>query len=68
MFKEIQIGYWYGNHEDKTNLAHNEKFPYSLEMREFLIENILHCNLNVLLLRSENTLIIYIDDKRFQQR
>ena len=66
--KEIHIAYWYKGHEEKVGIPHNSIFKYSKEKRNEVIDQILDSGFNILLQQSNDVLIIWIDDKRFQQR
>ncbi len=64
----IVVAYWYGRMEKTVGIKHNEKFDYSDEKRNEIIDLILEKGLNIMLFQQKDTLIIWIDNKKFQQR
>lgn len=66
----IVVAYWMGGTIEKVGIPHNSSCPYTKEKRNEIIDKVLDSGYNVLLQQQNNTqtLIIWIDDKRFQQR
>lgn len=65
--KTIQIVYWV-HVFDTVPYDHKQIVPYSKEKRNEIVDTIMEAGLNVVLLLSEDTLVIGIDDRAFQQR
>jgi hypothetical protein len=68
--KTITVAYWYSHFEDITGIKHNQQYEYSIEKRNEIIDLVLDKGLNVMVYHVPNTktLIIAIDNKKFQQR
>ena len=66
--KEIIVAYWYGNLEDKVGIKRNTIYEHSVEKRHEIVDLVLSKGLNIMLFQTKERLIIWIDDKKFQQR
>jgi hypothetical protein len=66
--KTIIVAYWYGILDNITGIKQNEQYEYSVEKRNEIIDLVIEKGLNVMLYQIPSILIIYIDDKKFQQR
>lgn len=70
MFNKLHIHYWGSDFEDRTDLKHQAEYAYSEEKRNEVVNAILNAGLNVMLAKTTNgdDLVVYIDNKKFQQR
>ncbi len=69
MFNKLYIYYWGSNFEHRTGLKHQSEYPYSEEKRNEVVNATLNAGLNVMLAKTTNgDLVVYIDNKKFQQK
>ena len=68
--KKITVAYWYSILDDVTGIKANQQYEYSVEKRNEIIDLVLNKGLNIMLYQVDDkeTLIIWIDNKKFQQR
>jgi hypothetical protein len=68
--EKITVAYWYGRLENITGIKHNQQYEYSIEKRNEIIDLVLDKGLNIMLHQVDNrkNLVIWIDNKKFQQR
>lgn len=66
----ITVAYWYGRLDYITGIMHDQQYEYSIEKRNEIIDLVLGAGLNIMLhqVPCTQTLVMWIDDKRFQQR
>ncbi len=65
---KLYIYYWHSDFEHRTGLKHQSEYAYSEEKRNEVVNAILNAGLNVMLAKTNGNLIVYIDNKKFQQR
>lgn len=62
------VAYWYSNWEHVLGYKHQEEFEYTKRKRTAIIDKVMDAGLKVMLYPTEDTLVMWIDDKRFGQR
>jgi len=65
---KIIVAYWAGFNYTDINIDHNSEFEYSDKKRNEIIDVFLGHGHYVMLKQKDDTLFVYIDDKRFTQR
>ena len=66
---KIIVSYWTGFNYSDINIDHNSEYDYSDKKRNEIIDVFLgHGHYVMLKQQADDTLIIYIDDRRFTQR
>jgi len=68
--KKIIVAYWHLGKFSDLKYEHNQEFDYSVRKRNQIIDDILSKGYSVMLrpMKTEPTLVIWIDDYRFGQR
>lgn len=65
---EIKVFYFHGTKFPSLKYEHGETFPLTKRKRNQIVEDVLKAGYNVMLYQTSEWMIIWIDDKRFQQR
>jgi hypothetical protein len=65
--KKIIVSYWRTKFDDLP-YERNTEFDYSVDMRNIIIEIILSKGYHIMLVPTDDHLIIWIDDGKFKQR
>jgi hypothetical protein len=66
--KKIIISYWCGYNYTDINIDHNSEFEYSDKKRNEILDVFLGHGHYTMLKQKDDTLYIYVDDRRFSQR
>lgn len=64
--KKIYIYFW--KRQNSVNgYKHGAEFDYSIKKQHEIIDHIISCGENIMLIQKEDSLIIWIDNKNFKQ-
>jgi len=66
--KSILVVYWMCTEIESIGINHNTIFAYSEEKRNEIINLVLENNLQLMIYKHEEQLIMWIDNGRFRQR
>ena len=67
--KKIIVAYWFSDWEKKLGIKHLQEFEYTKRKRNWIIDKVLDVGLKVMILTgTDDSLHIWVDDKRFGQR
>lgn len=67
MLNTIIVSYWHLTKYHNIDIEHNTEYVYSDDILNELIKYIMSGGANIMLYQSKDTLILYIDKKRFGQ-
>ena len=63
--KKIMVAYWHSNWKHVLGFEHKQEFEYTKRKRNWIVDKVLNAGLKVMLYPIDDTLVIWIDDKRF---
>jgi hypothetical protein len=64
----IKVFYFHGTKFPNMKYEHGATFPLTTKRRNKIVDDVLKAGYNVMLYQTSEWLLIWIDDKRFQQR